>query len=175
MEVAFTGGAIAKERDRDCSGFLGFLRPSQTGRVQHLGANGNGDGGGVDSSGNVVAAFIAHPVQQDALGGKTMPEQPSVLSVAGHQPVGFVDGEGGGQRWHFLPCVLGVGPHASGALELECSFIELSTEHQVFHDGGQLILGDQIFSQRLIKDTVLIKDGHMVNPGFVGRRNGHGG
>ena len=174
VKVTFTGGAIAEERDGDCPGFFGFFGPSQARRVQHLGADGDGNGGGIHTCRNMVAAFIAHPVQQDAFWGQPMPEQACVLAVTGDQPVGFVDGQGGGQGRHLLASVLRVGPHASRALQLECGFIELSTEHQMLHDGGQLILRDHVLPQGLIKDTVLIKDGHVVNPGFIGRRNGHG-
>ena len=90
MEITIAGRAVPEERTCE-SIFLAILaRPRQASCVQHLRSDGDRQGCDAQALGDLVAAFIAHPMQKYVFHGQTAPKQPGIFSVTCNQSVVIV-------------------------------------------------------------------------------------
>ena len=150
-----------------------LARPREAGRVQHLGSDGHRDGGDAEVRGDVVATFVAHPVKEDLLRGKSAVEEAAVFAIARHQPVILVQDVGGAERVGFLTHVLRVGAHAAGALKFEGDFVEFSTERHLFVELDEIVVRDEVLPERLIELSVFVEDRDPLDLGGEGSGDGH--
>ena len=126
--------------------------------MQHLGSDGDGLRRHVQTIGDLIAALIAHPVQQDVLHGQPPPEQPGVLAVAGHQPVIFSKSVHGPERRRLLAPVLRIRSHPPRSLQLERDPIEVPADGHVLIELDHVLVADEIPTELGVEVAVLVEN-----------------
>src|SRR3569832_2198945 len=126
MKIACAGGAVTKETEhhavflaklkcpRDSDGKQQQKTKHQTQRVHRK------------IAGNCVAAFIAHPMQQDVMHREAVQERGGILTIIRNDVIdSLAERLARSERRGFLPLVLRERSHPAGPLKLERLIVKL--------------------------------------------------
>ena len=173
MEVAFAGGAIAKEGAGDLllAAILG--RPGEASGVKHLCADRHSDRRGVVLAWHCVAAFVTHPVQKNRFHRDAAPEEAAVLAVAGDEPILLVERVSGTQTGGLLPHVLRVGTHATGTLKAKGNIVKATTREHGLVELDEVGVRDETLAELLVEVPMLVENRDARNLGLKGGGDGH--
>src|SRR5216683_6739996 len=129
IDVALRGGAVT-EQTYGNAGLLAQLEGVGDARsVRGLRSDGNAEREILDWPGEVIAALVAAPKQQDFLQLDPAPDQSGVVAIGGQQNVLVTHGAGRANRHRLLAKRCGIGSEPAGALQRHSFQVEGAHQH----------------------------------------------
>jgi hypothetical protein len=127
--IAFRGGAVAEDRNRDTRLAPQLEGEGDAGGVRRVAADGDADREILARPGEVAAALVAAPIEQQLQRRHAAPELRPMLAKARQQHILAAHGAGDADRHRLLTERGSVGAKTAGALERDCLGVESPGAH----------------------------------------------